>query len=678
MKHSKRKSVRVRAMVLSVVLVLVMLFPYRVSAVETNTPKEEVVYINLNADGSVKEINVVNIFDLDEDGEIIDYGEYESLRNMTTTDEIRYEDNKITIDAKAGKLYYEGKLKENVMPWSISIKYYMDGREYSADEIAGMSGKLEIEMTVRQNRSCDSSFFEGYALQAAFTFDTNMASDITADGATAANVGSDKQLTYTILPNCEKDIRISAIVTDFEMDGIAINGVRMNMDVDIDEEDLQEKIDTVIGAVGILDDGAGELNDGAASLYDATGELNDAVGGLYTGVGSLYDGAVELKDGLSALSSESSALTGAAWSAYEALCSAAQTQLNAALAENGLDCVTLTPATYSEVIMGVLAQMNADTVYNNAYNTALAEVTAQVEAQADTLYAGYIQSQADTIYLAYVQSQADILYAQVAAEAVVSRLVESGYSEEQALAYMQTAEGQVLVEQAVSGMSEEQKLQILTAAVQSLTAVQKEQILQGAVAALTDAQKAEIRNGYIAQMMAGDEVTGAINEAVTAVSTAAAQVSALKGQLDSYGAFYNGLVNYTNAVSSAANGASVLSNGLSTLYSNTDALKTAVGELHIAVGSLEEGTTALKDGTGEFADEAAEMETQVSDGIDSITASLTGADIDTVSFASKQNVNVSAVQFVIKTDGIKTDEAETVVEEEEEPLGFWQKLVNLF
>lgn len=529
------------------VLLGITIIPVSVFAAQENTPKEEVVYINLNADGSVKEINVVNIFDLEESGKIIDYGNYESLRNMTTTDVVDYNNNLVTIDAGAGKLYCEGKLREKDMPWVITIQYFMDGKEYSADEIAGMSGNLDIKMTIRQNPNCDSSFFEGYALQAAFTFDTNCTANIAADGATVANVGSDKQITYTILPGTEKDITVSADVSDFKMNGIAINGIRMNMEIDIDDASLQEKIDEVIGAVNDLDQGAGELNGGASELFNASGKLNTATGDLHKGVGSLYEGAAELKNGLGALTSKNKDLTGAAWSAYEALCSAAQTQLNTQLSENGLETVTLTPSSYSEVLLGVLAQMDADEVYNKTYAAALSEVTAQVEAQADTLYEGYIRSQADTIYLAYIQSQADDLYEQVASEAVVQQLVESGnFTEEQARAYLETPEGKALVANAVSAMTEEQKEQIISEAVSKLTDEQKEQILQGAIASLTDEQKAEIRNAYIEQLMTGDEITSRINEAVKAVSTAAAEISALKGQLDSYGAFYNGLVDYTN------------------------------------------------------------------------------------------------------------------------------------
>ena len=111
MKHTKKI-----LSVLLVALIIIGVMPFSAFAASENTPKEEVVYINLKADGSVKEINVVNIFDLDKSGQIIDYGKYVSLRNMTTTDKIGYSGETVTIDAKKGKLYYEGKLDSNVMP----------------------------------------------------------------------------------------------------------------------------------------------------------------------------------------------------------------------------------------------------------------------------------------------------------------------------------------------------------------------------------------------------------------------------------------------------------------------------------------------------------------------------------------------------------------------------------
>lgn len=561
--------------------------------------KEEVIYAMADASGKVTDAEAVNIF---AGGDIVDYGDYFAVKPLNTNDTITQNGDQIAFSSTADKVYYQGTMKNAALPWNISIRYYLDGKEYAPQDVAGKSGALEIRFSVTKNESCGGSFYDDYALQASFTLDTERCQNIVSNGATVANVGSDKQLTYTILPGKGIDTVITADVTDFEMDAAAINGVRLNLDVDVDDTDLMDKVDELVSAIGNLDDGAWELHDGTEELYDATKTLNSKVGDLHSGVGDLTAGAGDLYTGLT-------------------------------------------------------------------------DITAQNQ-QADQLYLGYVKSQADSIYLAYVTTQADALYAQVAAQAVREQLIQSGYSEAQADAYLQTADGQTLVAQTVSNMTEEQKAQILNAAVAKLTDEQKEQILQGAVASLTEEQKAEIREAYIQQMMASDDVTSQINAAVATVS-AAKQVSELKGQLDSYGVFYQGLVAYTDAVSSAAAGAKSLKLNMDTLYSNTGKLKLSVDELSDAVGELYDGTGELTDGTTEFVDKTSDMDTQISDEIDSMTASLSGGDGDAVSFVSEKNTNVNTVQSVIKTAAIEKAETTTDNTVESAPLTFWQKLLRL-
>lgn len=561
--------------------------------------KEEVIYAMADASGKVTDAEAVNIF---AGGDIVDYGDYSAVKPLNTNDTITQNGDQIAFSSTADKVYYQGTMKNATLPWNISIRYYLDGKEYAPQDVAGKSGALEIRFSVTKNESCGGSFYDDYALQASFTLDTERCQNIVSNGATVANVGSDKQLTYTILPGKGIDTVITADVTDFEMDAAAINGVRLNLDVDVDDTDLMDKVDELVSAIGDLDDGAWELHDGTEELYDATKTLNSKVGDLHSGVGDLTAGAGDLYTGLT-------------------------------------------------------------------------DITAQNQ-QADQLYLGYVKSQADSIYLAYVTTQADALYAQVAAQAVREQLIQSGYSEAQADAYLQTADGQTLVAQTVSNMTEEQKAQILNAAVAKLTDEQKEQILQGAVASLTEEQKVEIREAYIQQMMASDDVTSQINAAVATVS-AAKQVSELKGQLDSYGVFYQGLVAYTDAVSSAAAGAKSLKLNMDTLYSNTGKLKLSVGELSDVVGELYDGTGELTDGTTEFVDKTSDMDTQISDEIDSMTASLSGGDGDAESFVSEKNTNVNTVQFVIKTAAIEKAETTTDNTVESAPLTFWQKLLRL-
>ena len=174
----------------------------------------------------------------------------------------------------------------------------MDGKEYSAKDIAGKSGALEIRFSVSKNENCKGSFYDDYALQASFTLNTDLCKNIVSSGATAANVGSNKQLTYTVLPGKGIETVIKADVTNFEMDAVAINGVRLNINFEVDDSVLTDKVNELVLATGKLNNGVKEVRDGTGELSSAAETLNGKVGELNSGVAALTGGAGELYSGL--------------------------------------------------------------------------------------------------------------------------------------------------------------------------------------------------------------------------------------------------------------------------------------------------------------------------------------------------------------------------------------------
>lgn len=329
------------------------------SASLANTPKEEVIYGSLAADGRVEEVNAVNIFDLSEKTKVIDYGSYSSVRNMTTTDKIRKKDGKVTVKADKGRLYYEGRMKTSELPWDVSITYYLDGARVDAGKLAGKSGVLRIHTEIKKNADCDASFYDGFALQATYSFDAAKCLNFKADGATEANVGGQKQFTYTILPGKGADLDLTADVTDFEMDAIQINGVRMDMDLDVDTSSFDGKISQITDAVASADDGAGSLSDGASALHDATGMLADKTGDLVSGSSQLSSGAADLSGGLSDLSGKGADLNAGAEATYEKLCQSAESQINSLLTAAGMPGISLSSSTYAKTLTTLSAQLSA-------------------------------------------------------------------------------------------------------------------------------------------------------------------------------------------------------------------------------------------------------------------------------------------------------------------------------
>lgn len=278
---------------------LLMICCLPVSSLEKTTPKEEVVYVNLNNDGTVDQCYVVNIM-YPQNGEIIDYGNYTSIKNLTTEDELTLKDNKITATTQSSKLYYQGYLDNTQIPWNIDIQYKLDNKIITPSDLAGSQGHLKINININKNDKCKEDFFENYAMQVSLSLDTKQCKNIECSGATTANVGEDKQLTYTILPGKTKSIEIETDVDNFELGEISFNGVRLDLGLDInniDTGELDEQIEKIQNAISSLDEGANGINDGALSLSQGSQSLQDGIKKIQEGLETLNQNSDYLTDG---------------------------------------------------------------------------------------------------------------------------------------------------------------------------------------------------------------------------------------------------------------------------------------------------------------------------------------------------------------------------------------------
>lgn len=170
------------------------------------------------------------------------------------------------------------------IPWNISIRYYLDGQEYNSATIAGQTGKMTIKFVVTKNQYCSNDYYDNYALEATFKLDAEKTQNLTASGGTVANSGSDKQISYIILPGQGIDTEITADVTDFEMGAVTIAGIKLNLDLGVDTDEIRDKADALV-------DGIDELNEGAQSLDSATASAASGASSLSSGTRSVADGA---------------------------------------------------------------------------------------------------------------------------------------------------------------------------------------------------------------------------------------------------------------------------------------------------------------------------------------------------------------------------------------------------
>lgn len=634
-----RRSMRALALVM-IAAILTGLGAVPALAYGSGATKQEVLYINLNGDGSVDGIYVVNVFDISDAGEIIDYGDYTALRNMTTEDEIQFDNQTVKIDTDAKKLYYEGRLNSSVIPWIFEIRYYLNGTEYSSDQLAGKSGSLKITLDIRQNPDCSSTFFDHYALQATFMLDTGKCDSIMAEGSTQANVGKNRQITYTVLPGQEKNLEITADVQDFEMDGIAINGVSMSLDVDVDVSDNEDINDLQDGAVD-LNDGAHELNTGAGKLEDGASGLVDGAKKLRDGTDELSDGANELKDGADTLHDGAQSLNDGAGDLVDGaddLADGSQTLYDGAGdLYDGLQ-VLQDGARELDHGIGKLEDGASD----------LKDGARSLENGASRLYSGLntltgqnsdIQTMSSTLYGAALSQYAAFLGANgysVGSDTTLDEL--SGMMErrqgeltggsEQAEATQSAVESRLTTLQGIvgspSGYPEDEVIAAqagidywnMTLAIQGEEAYQAELDAYG-LEEKEDSAYYPMHEAYLSYLSAygsGEALTAAYGELSDAVGEAEQQaVSALVYAMlqdeaagDSiYQAlavlsYYKGIIEYTNGVASAASGADTLRWGSESLYDGA-------AELYKGASSLKDGSESLLDGIGDLMDGTAEL-----------------------------------------------------------------------
>lgn len=633
--------------------------PLNASAETQNadSAKEEVIYVMADASGDVRNVYAVNIFGR---GSHVDRGHYTDLKVLNTTDKLKSIVDGYSFTTDEEKVYVQGTLPDAEIPWDISIKYYLDDQEMSAEDIAGKSGKLKIAFRITRNEECTSDFYEGCALQADFTLDTKLCRNIISPDATIANVGSKKQLTYTILPNKGIDTMICADVTDFEMTGAAINGIKLNLNMAVDTSEFSDRINELTDGIGKLDDGAKTLSDGTGTLKSGTKDLKDGskklasgVDSLDSGISALESGVKTVQDGLNALNEQNETLNGGSAQVRDALNTI----------QEALDSVSTDTEKLRE-LMDASGQIK----------TAVSELKNGADSvRQGTLYASYQDAMA--------QNGMDISAIQNGNAAAIQ-------AHQQQITEL-TAAAQALPDGSAEKAQLQSQIQLSETTIQLLTGssglIQGTQAYFGKLSSGAEQLYSGISRleGSYAGFHAGMQtLVDTISAMIVKLSELSDGINELAGQ---YSGLDNGIHQYTDGVAqivsgyqSLTSGASALTNGSKELKSGTDDLESGIAALYDGTEELSDGSKTLADGTGKLRNKTDGIDQKIDNEIDSLLEEIKGMDLTDVSFVSEKNTEVASVQFVIKTDAVKKTVIETTESEKPQKLSFWQKLKKLF
>ena len=615
--------------------------------------KEENVYINLKDDGSVEGIYVVNEFDAGNQTTITDYGKYSSVLNLSTNEEIKVNGDMITFNTDDnGMFYYQGNMESTKIPWNIDISYYLDDKEVQASSLAGKSGKLKIAISIKDNEDMEDTFFDNYLLQMTATFNSEKCKDIVSEQATIANVGDTKQLTYTILAGGNSEFTIEADVTDFEMDPITINAVPMNISIDdIDISDLKDSLIKLRDGVAKIDDGSSDLYSGSKDLSSGTKSLLDGTNSLSSGAEKLQNGSKTLKEAMDTLNSNSFSLTNGSKEVLNAL-----NTINSALdslneASNQVQQLVEGSNKFASG-MEELAQRNTK-IYNEV-NPILEVVREKLAQIKDTNFKEEFDS---------ITNKEDYLNAYNDAKA---KLAEN--PDDEALKIY------IALFDHIIEIANKYDKNVTSAGNQAHEKIEKEYEKICELDDGIDAQhKAiqELNNKY------KNELNPAIEKLPSLLSKLTELKTALNTLVNSYATLDSGINSYTGAYEQIVKGYQTLYSGIGDLEKGVESLNTGTKTLYDGTVSLEDGAEELNDGTSEMRDKTKNIDTEIDDKINNMLDEFKNTDYKPESFASSENGEINAVQFVMKTKGIEINN-EVQEEVKEEHLNFFQKIIRLF
>lgn len=264
--------------------------------------KDEIVYAKTAADGATSGVYVVNVFDSDEALQVQDPANYTEVENLTTSDTLQQQNGTVAVSAQAGvPFYYQGTMDSSVqLPWDISVKYYLNGEEKTAEELSGANGLLKVVLDVQPATEGDAADFAGsYALQAQGTFSQDTFAVVDAGDATVAHSGSNEVATCLVLPGESATFEITGVARNFSYDGWQIAGMPLSLAVDVasgDTSQLSDATKELENATARLSSGASELSDGASAVSDGAAKVATGANQLSSGVDAAVAGLGKLSD----------------------------------------------------------------------------------------------------------------------------------------------------------------------------------------------------------------------------------------------------------------------------------------------------------------------------------------------------------------------------------------------
>lgn len=332
--NRNRKINRISKTVISGLLVTSLVVSNGTYAAAQKISKDESVFVNADESGATTKITVSNwLKNAGIQGTLQDETELKDIQNVKGEETFTQEGDKVKWNAGSEDIYYQGTTDKE-LPVGVEIQYELDGKEISAKDLLGKSGKLTMKVTYR-NHSKTTQTIEGeeqemytpFVMATGVILPDDKFTNVEVEHGKMINEGSNSIVVGFGMPGMAESLdlegedadkipdgfTITAEVTDFSIGNtFTFASASMLSDLELDDiddlDDLEENLKKLVDSSDDLVQGSqklsekmGELEDKFEDYQDGEKELNKGIKKLAKGGETLQKGVKEYTDGVDSL-----------------------------------------------------------------------------------------------------------------------------------------------------------------------------------------------------------------------------------------------------------------------------------------------------------------------------------------------------------------------------------------
>lgn len=284
-----------------------------VMAAEPQVSVDESVYVTMDYYGRITDTSIVKGCDINGNNKFLDYGAYSKVTNMSTNDEPKLTDDHVEWDLPegTGRFYFECVPKdiEHALPWTVDVSYSLNGSPARAEELAGVSGLVQVDIDVLPNEEAGEYYRHNMMLIAITLVDMEDVNSFRADGAQMQTVGSKKAAIFVAMPGEDTSFSYQIGSDSFESTGtfflmapITLSQLDQLSDLKDAKARTESAFDAMNASLDIILNSLSELPDGLRQTQEALNTLDKAREQIYDakdGMGSRIDKLNERLYGMS-------------------------------------------------------------------------------------------------------------------------------------------------------------------------------------------------------------------------------------------------------------------------------------------------------------------------------------------------------------------------------------------